>query len=203
MPTAFFGYVTELTCLILLFATVLIPPSAPVCTCECKCGRKYHIPAVFPNDGEVAIKHSTDPEPESPKSVTEKEPGQPIKTPDDRSSYPIEQQQQQQQRTPRPAIVGETPQPIIQSISNVQTTDTKPIEFQNSTECIEPIETPVKEEPLVTPVYEDKESGRDVPAPTKEQIQDSPSVGRKLGHWEAEREINGKTAEEKNHGVSG
>ncbi|KIY35298.1 hypothetical protein I305_02205 [Cryptococcus gattii E566] len=195
MLTAFFGYVTELTCLILLFATVLIRPSAPVCTCECKCGRRYHLPAVFPSDGEVAIKQSTDPEPEGSKSVTEKEPRQSTKTPDDRSSYPIEQQQQ---RTPKPAT--ETPQPIIQSISNLQTTDTKPIEFQTSTKSIEPIDTPVKEEPLATPVYGDKESGRDVPAPTEEQIQDSPSIGRRLGDWEAEREINRKTAEEKNHG---
>lgn len=189
MLTAFFGYVTELTCLVLLFTSFfLIPPPAPACTCECKCGRKNRIPAVFPSAGDASIKQSTTTEPESSKSVTDKEPRQPAKALEEQLSHPIEQQQQ---RGLKPPIGVETPQPIIPSIENAE----KPIEFQKSTKSIEPIETPVKEEPLATPVPQDKESGWDASAPTERQIHSDPSVGGRFGDWEAEGEVNEKTVE--------
>lgn len=93
---------------------------------------------------------------------------------------------------------AETPQPIIPSIENAE----KPIEFQKSTKSIEPIETPVKEEPLATPVPQDKESGWDASAHTERQIHSDPSVGGRFGDWEAEREVNEKTVENNYDGVS-
>lgn len=196
MLTAFFGYVTELTCLVLLFATFfLIPSPAPVCTCECKCGRKYRIPAVFPSHRDAPIKQSTTADSENFKSVTEKELEQPAKAPEEQSSHPIEQQQQGRLK---PVIVAETPQPIIQSSENVETTDTKPIEFQKSTKSIEPIETPGKEESLVTPVP----SGWDASAPIERQTHNDRSVGRSIGDWQVEREVNEKTVENNYDGVS-